>query len=180
MEEMAMTTTWILLPVPELDLPEVKALVEKRQSERGEPLAPSTDQISGGELTVDAVRRNAFVAHSAWPTNALARLAEGNTLTTQRWAQVLDLCSTHPGDLFSTEDVVAQTDLSLNEWRDACRKITLHLKKHYTDVPLWEHEPYIGEPVWPLVTVSGRSLKVRDQLYVGITVEQAARWKRVR
>ncbi len=54
----------------------------------------------------------------------------------------------------------------------------MHLRKHYADVPVWEHDPYVGEPVWPLVTVSGRELKVRDQLYVGITEEQADRWNK--
>lgn len=175
-----MTTKWVLLPVPELDYRDLKALVERRQSERGEPSMPSTELIIGGELSVDAVRRAAFDAHQAWPATALARLAEGNTLTTHRWVQVLDLCSRHPDVLYSTADVVAQTDLSVNEWRDACRKITAHLKKHYADAPLWEQEPHVGQPVWPLVAVGGRELKVRDQLYVGITEEQAKRWREVR
>jgi hypothetical protein len=34
--------------------------------------------------------------------------------------------------------------------------------------------------MWPLVTISGRHLKVPDQLYVGITAEQAERWTSVR
>ena len=71
-------------------------------------------------------------------------------------------------------------DLTVNEWRDACRKIGTHLRANYEDVPRWEREPYRGQPMWPLVSVSGRELKVKDQLYVAITRDQAARWVKVR
>lgn len=176
-----MTTNWILLPVPEEDHAELQRTVEHRQRQRGEAISPSAHELRGDDLVIDTVLRAAFGEHKSWPASALARLAEGSTLTTERWAKVMDLCADAPEwTTFSTEEVSAKTGISVNEWRDACRKIGAHLKKHYPDVPLWERKPYVGDPVWPLVTIAGRDLKVRDQLYVGITPEQARRWKKVR
>lgn len=173
-------TEWVLLPVPREDYAELKHMVEYRQQQRGKAASPSSEELRGDEIAVDTVLRAAFGEHKAWPPSALARLAEGSTLTTHRWARVMDLCAEEPGATFSTEEVSTKTGIPVNEWRDACRKIGAHLKKHYPDVPLWERDPHIGEPMWPLVAISGRHLKVRDQLYVGITEEQAERWKEVR
>lgn len=175
-----MATEWVLLPVPQEDYAELKHMVEYRQQQRGEVSSPSTEELRGDELAVDAVLRARFGEHKTWPASALARLAAGSTFTTQRWTKVVDLCAAHPGETFSTEEVSAKTGISINEWRDACRKIGAHLKKHYPEVPLWDRDPYAGDPMWPLVTIAGRHLKVRDQLYVGITEEQATRWKEVR
>ena len=175
-----MATEWVLLSVPQEDYAELKHIVEYRQQQRGATSSPSTEELRGDELAVDTVRRAAFGEHKAWPASALTRLAEGSTLTTQRWARVMDLCAQNPGVMFSTEDVSAKTGIPVNDWRDACRKIGAHLKKHYPEVPQWEREPHAGAPMWPLVTISGRHLKVPDQLYVGITAEQAERWTSVR
>lgn len=175
-----MATEWVLLPVPQEDYAELKQIVEYRQQQRGEAPSPSTEELRGDELAIDTVRRAAFGAHKAWPPSALMRLAEGSTLTTQRWAMVMDLCAQNPGAMFSTQDVSAKTGIPVNKWRNACRKIGAHLKKHYPEVPQWEREPHAGAPMWPLVTISGRDLKVPDQLYVGITAEQAERWTSVR
>lgn len=167
--------------MPEEDHDELRRTVEYRQRQRGEAVSPTKEELRGDELAVSTVRRVAFDEHKVWPLSALGRLAEGSTLTTQRWAKVMDLCAGAPeGAIFSTQEVSARTGIAVNEWRDACRKIGAHLRKHYPDVPIWDHEPYAGEPVWPLVTISGRNLKVQDQLYVGITPEQANRWRQVR
>lgn len=175
-----MVTEWVLLPVPQEDYAELKHMVEYRQQQRGESALPSAEVLRGNELAADMVKRAEFGGHKAWPVAALARLAAGSTFTTKRWTKVIDLCAAHPGEVFSTEEVSEKTGLSINEWRDACRKITAHLKKHYPDVPLWDRAPDVGGPMWPLVTIAGKNLKVRDQLYVGITEEQAKRWKEVR
>ena len=88
----------------------------------------------------------------------------------------MDLCSKNPEKLFSTEDIEANRELTIEEWRTAWRRIPPHLKKHYPDVPVWSRGKHEGEPELPLVTMAGRRLKVKDQLYVGMTHEQAARW----
>lgn len=177
-----MTTEWNLLPVPAPDYEELKALVETRQAERGEPIAPRAEQITSDDAAIAAVRAAAYAQHRPWPESALARLAEGASLTTQRWAKVMDLLAENPGlgNELSTSNIVAKTDLSLNEWRDACRKMRPHLEKNYPDVPIWHYGIYEGEPMWPLVAISGKSLKVYDELYVGITAEQAKRWRSIR
>jgi ABC-type transport system involved in multi-copper enzyme maturation permease subunit len=129
-----------------------------------------------------------FVTLAAWA--GLAALA-GTFLRAHYIAPLVSksLTEPHPAWVLSQNWVTNGQPATLDainralaaiEWRDACRKFTLHLKKHYADVPVWEHDPYVGEPVWPLVKVSGRELKVRDHLYVGITEEQADRWKQVR
>ena len=175
-----MTTEWVLLPVPQQDYAEFKHMVEQRQQQRGEATAPSTEELREDSLAVDTVVRAALVLHKVWPASALSRLAEESTLTTQRWATVMDLCAQNPGAMFSTQEVSAKTGIPVSKWRDACRKIGPHLRKRYPEVPKWEREPRAGAPMWPLVTISGRDLKVPDQLYVGITAEQAERWKSVR
>ncbi|WP_182066914.1 hypothetical protein, partial [Curtobacterium sp. ME12] len=72
------------------------------------------------------------------------------------------------------------TDLTLNEWRDACRKLTAHLRANYEGLPKWAPEPYLGEDIWPLATASGRNLHEDPQVYFGMTEEQAKRWREVR
>lgn len=52
-------------------------------------------------------------------------------------------------------DIVENTDLTLNEWRDACRKLTAHLRANYEGLPKWARQPYFGEDIWPLATASG-------------------------
>lgn len=175
-----MATEWVLLPVPQEDYAELRQMVEYRQLQRGEAPSPSMEELSGDDLTINMVRRVALDRHKAWPVNALQRLSEGATLTAQRWTTVMDLCAQSPEEMFSTEEVSAKTGIPINAWRDACRKVGAHLRKHYPEVPKWEHEPIAGAPMWPLVTISGRNLKVPDQLYVGITAEQANRWTSVR
>lgn len=175
-----MVTKWVLLPVPKDDYAELKQTVEYRQHQRGEMSHPSLEELRRDELVIDTIKRAAFGKHKVWPTSALERLAEESTLTTQRFARAMDLCAKTPGKVFSTEEVSAKLGISLNEWRAACRKIGVHLEKHYPEVPRLEHGPSAGKPMWPLVPISGRYLKVPDQLHVGITAEQAERWMSVR
>ncbi|MDD1386763.1 hypothetical protein [Curtobacterium poinsettiae] len=77
-------------------------------------------------------------------------------------------------------DIVENTDLTLNEWRDACRKLTAHLRANYEGLPKWASQPYFGEDIWPLATASGRNLHEDPQVYFGMTEEQAKRWRDVR
>ncbi|GAA5207606.1 hypothetical protein [Microbacterium kyungheense] len=139
---------------------------------------PTAEQVRDSQLAKDAVVRAAFAKHEPWPEHALARLAEGSAITTQRFAQVVDLCAATPGEdhRYSTEELAEKTGMNVNEWRSACRKIRLHLEKHHPEIPRTD----AGNPEWPLVDMSGRTLGERDQLYVGITEEQARRWRTVR
>ncbi|MGV9195102.1 hypothetical protein ACQ143_12225 [Microbacterium sp. MC2] len=181
-----MATTWMLMAVPAEDYDELKRMVDLRQTQRGESAAPTVEELRSDELKRAAVVRNAFEKHEDWPDEALRRLAEASTVTTKRFTQVMDLCvvvreETPDFPLISTTDVAQRTGMSVDEWRSACRKIGAHLDKHYPDVPRWANgSKSDGRPVWPLVGVSGRNLGMYDQLYVGITAEQARRWRGIR
>lgn len=92
----------------------------------------------------------------------------------------MNFCATHPGERFGTLDIVENTDPTLNEWRDACRKLTAYLRANYEGLPKWAREPYFGEDIWPLAAASGRNLHEDPQVYFGMTEEQAKRWRNVR
>lgn len=174
-------TNWVLVPVPEQDCDEVTALVVKNQTSRNERPWPSPADISADDIVADAVWRAAVAEHPVWRKGALAQLSEGASLTAQRWTIAMDFCAVHPDERFSTEEIVANTELTLNEWRDACRKITPHLRANYQDkIPTWARGPYDGAGVWPLVTVAGRDLETDNQLYVGMTLKQATNWREIR
>ena len=181
-----MATTWMLMAVPAEDYDELRHMVEFRQAQRGEQPAPTVEELRSEDLKRAAVVRHAFEQHESWPQQALRRLADGSTATTERFSRVMDLCVTireESPDLpvISTTAIAERTGMTVEEWRAACRKIGAHLEKHYPDVPRWtEGASAEGRPMWPLVTISGRNLGVYDQLYVGVTSEQARRWQRIR
>lgn len=176
----------MLLAVPEQDYEELKHMVDFRQEQRGEPSAPSAEQLRGEEVKIATEIRKSMDKFQTWPESALRRLAKGDTITTQRFSQVMDLCVRVRQDspdfpIISTTDVAERTRMTVEQWRAACRKMNAHLEKHYPEVPRWpEDSRSAGRPFWPLVGVSGRSLGRYDELYVGITDEQAKLWKRVR
>jgi hypothetical protein len=171
-----MVTKWVLLPVPAQDADSIEIDIAARQRKRGEPTSPSVGELSDDELASEMLRRTTFGAFIPWPESALERLAAATTETTRRWSIVMTLCAESPGTLFSTTNISERTELTIEEWRTACRHITPHLRKHYKDAPLWGPGSYEGSTEWPLVTMSGRQLKLRHELHVGITEEQAKRW----
>ena len=90
-----------------------------------------------------------LAAHIPWSVEDLARLAEGRTATTQRWARAMDvLVDAGPGTWLPTSQVARRSGMSINEWRDAPRKISRHLKVRYPNVPRDEN----GHAHWPLCT----------------------------
>lgn len=174
-----MVTEWKLLAVPSADYDELKHMVDFRQEQRGEALAPSIDELRSTEMSVAAVERNALDAYVPWPQSALERLAEEKYITTERFARAMDVCAETPEKWYSTEDIAEALDITVNEWRAACRKLRPHLVKHYPDAPdAPNKEP--GYVEWPVSALAGRDRAVRDQLYIALTVEQARRWKAVR
>lgn len=171
-----MSTNWILLPVPSSDYDNLRAEIVTAQAERGEPTAPMAKEVAKTSLIRSMAERTTLEGHISWPIDALSRLAENSTKTAQRWSTVLDLCAKNPGKFYSTQEIAEMTTLSVNEWRDACRKISAHIIANYPDAPTWTNGPVEGKPVWPASAVSGRELQTKDQLYVGLTDEQARLW----
>jgi len=108
-----------------------------------------------------------------WSLDDLRRIIEtaDEYKTMARWAKAMDVVSRHPGPdgFLSTSQVAAESGMTINEWRDAPRKLPQHLKAHFP--------ANIG---WPLQAVGGRTLGRDDQVYWGITIEQASRWMQAR
>lgn len=67
----------------------------------------------------------------------------------------------------------------MSPWQHAARQVSVELRKRFADTaPRWTDGRYKGGFILPLVLISGRNLKAdKDQLYVGVTPEQARRWK---
>jgi hypothetical protein len=80
----------------------------------------------------------------------LAAIADGTTETAVRWTKAMDFCSAHPGDFFTTTEVAEATGMTVNNWRDAPRKMYLVLRK-IPGAPLWDSGKYVGQPAWPLL-----------------------------
>ncbi|MBT2504190.1 hypothetical protein [Curtobacterium sp. ISL-83] len=173
-------TKWTFMPVPEDDRNEVSDLIVRKQKARGERPWPSPEDISKENLLGNTAWQAALNEIEPWPERSLAQLAEGASITTQRWTIAMDFCAKHPGQRFSTSEIAENTDLTVNEWRDACRKLTAHLRANYTGLPMWERGSYAGEAMWPLANASGRDLGAEPQVYWGITEEQARRWRNIR
>lgn len=164
-----MVAEWIPLLVPSQDYIELAALVEKRQRDRGPDATQAvvvTGQQSEVASSVPRVVSNAVAQFEAWSVADLRKLATSKALTAQRWARAMDVCSSEPERFFSTQEVAELSGMSVNEWRDAPRKISRHLASNYP-----------GAPGWPLVVASGRNLgHAYDQAYWAITDLQAQRW----
>lgn len=133
---------WVPVLVPEQDYVAVCQFVAARQAER----APSGKRSSGVEGEANGTGTDPrLTTWPAWPEDALQRLAQSSTATTQRWAAAMDAIAQGEQDWYTTSEVAQLSGLTVNEWRDAPRKISRHLKAHYTDVPVHK-----GNLAWPL------------------------------
>ena len=171
-----MATTWVLMAVPSTEYELFKQMVDDRQRERGEPLAPPIEELRSAQLAAAAAERAALEAHQPWSKEDLHRFAASTTATTERFTRLMDICADKPGEWVSSEEVAEALGITLNEWRAACRKLPPHLTKHYADAPRRAD----GAVERPMVFLAGRNRGVRDQLYVTLTAEQAKRWRAVR
>ncbi|WP_248581267.1 hypothetical protein [Nocardioides sp. InS609-2] len=63
--------------------------------------------------------------------------------------------------------------MTVNEWRDAPRKITRHLKANYPNVPLDSH----GLHIWPLLA---KGKPGSQEVHWAMNAEQASSWRKVR
>jgi hypothetical protein len=169
----AVPSGWLPLLVRAEDYVPVTTFIASREARRhGERLEGT--HSPRGSAAEDAVGVFGPAEHdpelkvATWPIDQLQQLANSTYLTAQRWTQAIDVVSPHPGRLLSSEQVAAMADMPINDWRDAARKLPQHLKAHYS------------VPDWPLYAVRGRLLGLDDQVYWGISTEQAALWRQVR
>jgi hypothetical protein len=115
-----------------------------------------------------------LLGRPSWSESALRRLANGTSATAQRWTSAMDLCAGDPGSYLPTSEVARLTGMTITEWRDAPRKITRHLKAHFSDVPRDAN----SDLVWPLHASSRPEYP--GEVSWAITPEMATLWKRVR
>jgi hypothetical protein len=165
-------TNWVPLLVRQSDYVEFASLVAAREADRdssvvitsvsSEPVATSAGVPKEAEL---------LATLKTWSLEALRQLAESGAAfaTADRWGKAMDVMCNHVGTFVSSAQLAAEAGMPINHWRDAPRKLPGHLIKHY--------EPNLE---WPLKAVGGRDLKKDDQVYWGITAEQAQRWVQVR
>jgi len=165
-------TNWVPLLVRQTDYLEFASLVAARELDRNDPApiaAVSSEPVSS---SVGATKEAELLATlKTWSVEALRQLAESGTTfaTAERWGKAMDVMGNHVGEFISSAQLAAEAGMPINHWRDAPRKLPSHLAKHY--------EPNLE---WPLKAVGGRDLKKDDQVYWGITAEQAQRWAQVR
>lgn len=58
----------------------------------------------------------------------------------------MDAIAAGGANWYTTSEVAEMSGLTVNEWRDAPRKISRHLKAHYQDAPVHD-----GSISWPLL-----------------------------
>lgn len=162
----ATTTGWVPLWVRLDDYERFASQVALLEKERHSGSANSSHTTpSSQQNTEDPL---------AWPESALHRLAEGTTMTTQRWTKAMDACSEVPGEWLTTTEVADHAGMSKNDWRDAPRKLSAHLRQHFPDVPIdTEH----NKEAWPM---HAKTFPGDGQVSWSITPEMARRWKNVR
>lgn len=174
-----MTTSWIPLLVPREDYLELAGLIADRLDARGEPeslaefaAVTSVVESPADRATDQDVKKATLDSLHLWDLADLRRLATSTFATAQRWARAMDVCSRHVNKFLSTQDVAAESGMTVNEWRDAPRKLPRHLAAHY---------PNVLHDKWPLAVLSARRLGINDgQVYWAINDEQAQRWLQIR
>jgi hypothetical protein len=164
---------WIPLLVRLEDYPELASQVAAREAKRSDDVAdnPETRVVLADSPTAATKAEVLLARLKPWSLDELRQIVvtAPTYKTMARWARAMDVASDHPEEFLSTAQVASESGMSINEWRDAPRKLPQHLKAHF---PL--------NIDWPLMAVGGRELGRDDQVYWGITIEQAQRWKQVR
>lgn len=165
-------TRWIPLLVRQDDYLEFASLVAAREVGRDDSAVIAAIGPEAATSSTDVTKEAQLLATlSTWSIEALRQLAESGAsfATADRWGRAMDVMCHHVGEFISSAQLAAEAGMPINHWRDAPRKLPGHLAKHY--------EPNLD---WPLKAVGGRDLKKDDQVYWGITAEQAQRWLQVR
>lgn len=165
-------TSWIPLLVRQEDYTEFATEVASREVGREDfALFPSVTSAPVATTSGATKEAELLATLKTWSMEALRQLAESGATfaTADRWGKAMDVMCHHVGEFISSAQLAAEAGLPINHWRDAPRKLPGHLAKHY--------EPNIE---WPLKAVGGRELRKDDQVYWGITAEQAQRWLQVR
>lgn len=167
-------TTWIPILVRRQDYAEVAALILELETRRGPGQdLPSVDSGAAPTIDPDDVRLESW---TPWPLDQLRAFSQATSLTAQRWTRAMDVCCAAVGTeryWLSTSEVAERAGMTVNEWRDAPRKLTRHLKANYPDLP---RDPE-GGPIWPLMAMGKPG---SPEVHWAMNHEQAKRWREVR
>jgi hypothetical protein len=164
---------WVPLLVRIEDYAELASQVAAREARRPEESArtPGT-RVALAETSRAATKAEELLARlKPWSLDELRQIiATAPTYKTMaRWALAMNVACDHPEELLPTTQIASESGMTLNEWRDAPRKLPQHLAAHFP-----------ANIEWPLAAVGGRELGKDDQVYWGITIDQAQRWLQVR
>ena len=168
-----MMSKWIPLLVRIEDYSELASQVAAREAKRPDEAGPTPEpRVALGETPRAATKAEELLARlKPWSLGELRQIIDTAPTykTMARWARAMDVASEHPEEFLSTAQIANVSGMSINEWRDAPRKLPQHLTAHFP-----------ADIEWPLAAVGGRELGKDDQVYWGATVEQAQRWLQVR
>lgn len=164
---------WVPLLVRIEDYAELASQVAAREARRPDEagLTPETRVVLAETARAATKAEELLVRLKPWGLDELRQIVvtAPTYKTMARWARAMDVASEHPEEFLSTAEMASESGMSINEWRDAPRKLPQHLTAHFR-----------ANIEWPLAAVGGRELGKDDQVYWGITIDQAQRWRQVR
>jgi hypothetical protein len=164
---------WVPLLVRIEDYADLASQVAAREAKRPDEATRTPEtRVTLSETPRAATKAEELLARlKPWSLDELRQIIVTTPTykTMARWARAMDVASDHPEEFLSTAQIASESGMSINEWRDAPRKLPQHLTAHFP-----------ANIDWPLEAVGGRELGKDDQVYWGITIEQAQRWKQVR
>ena len=133
------------VPIPAEDLEAVYQLLAERS--RARSAASST---SAAETPLhEGVSERSDAKDEVWTEERLARIAQGDTITTQVLTDIMDVIARDPRGTheYNQEGLVEETGHSAGRVKSTFTKLTPHFRKHYETG--W----------WPISGESGASFK---------------------
>lgn len=176
-------TRWVPVLVRLEDYEEIARLVASKEARHeGQVEIAGPAEVLTSEAARSAVTNNPdpdderLENWTPWSHDDLRKLSEGTSATARRWTLAMDACCDVADTAqrwLSTSEVAARTGMTVNQWRDAPRKISRHLRANYPGVPLDAD----GDHVWPLLAMGKPG---SGEVHWAMNTEQAARWRKVR
>ena len=164
---------WIPLLVRIEDYAELASQVAASEAKRPDEAARTPEmRVALAETPRAATKAEEWLARlKPWSIKDLRQIIDTtpNYKTMARWARAMDVASNHPEEFLPTTQIASESGMTINEWRDAPRKLPQHLTAHFP-----------ANIEWPLMAVGGREFGKEDQVYWAITIDQAKRWKQAR
>jgi hypothetical protein len=164
---------WVPLLVRIEDYAELASQVAAREAKRPDEATRTAEtRVALAETPRAATKAEQLLARlKPWSLDELRQIIDTTPTykTMARWARAMDVASDHPEEFLPTTQIASESGMSINEWRDAPRKLPQHLTAHFP-----------ANIDWPLEAVGGRELGKDDQVYWAITIDQAKRWLQVR